>query len=1093
MSFDKTGEFDVFDYRLSVYRHTRCGAHVLHLPLPGPLVSAQIVFATGAFDDSGLAHTLEHLIFCGSRSYPQRGFLDTLAVRSLSSGTNAYTADDHTAYSITTAGPEGFARVLPVFVDHILHPTLSDHQFITEVYHVDGVAAEQGVVFCEMAGREHSEADLIDLHVRKGLFPESAYAFESGGKTEAIRQLTNSDVKNYHNHFYSPENMGILICGTIDIALIFQALSSVNFSPVNHISSLPTTVSFSNSQTPSQTASVEKIEFPSQDESVGTMVFSWQGPASNDFETIVSLDILLRYLQDTTASPLYQTFVENDEPWCAEVDFDIKTYFQTALVIYFSGVNCNDNDSVMFETSDQENDSGDDDMDDISTDESESSDEAAVVYVEPLTFKERLLSLLKSLVAPGIIARSDLDRTIDRYLRKIREALEDDPHEVAANYIIPDITRFHIELLNKNAEAEDLTLRCTRGSVFEIVSGLSKLPMDHWTSLIQTWFIDNPVSQLVARPSKRLAATLADADSSQLAARKLRFGKDGLSHLSKIASDAFDANKVNLSQETLDAFPPVPNISNLPKVPCEVSFCDTAQAKNGVRRPFAQCQVLFTGTRFTHCRIGFNIAFLPNKLRQYLVLLQELIFQSPVASMGKKELDYRLSIRRSSELFVSYEAAVGFGNETWSCGWLPDIFTLAFSCEPKQFSEGISWMIEVLFNARFTKDRIASAVQKLLSDLYEVRRDGGCLLSAVSTRLTSVRKQSLQKHPSGVDNELHIGIFSQGPFLKDLSKKLQNGGRKSGVKAIIDALDSLRCMILQGCVGYPGFAQLSLPTSESGQSPVGLLLGRWDKEMAKFQSSRKLKAVFSEKSEKIVTFPYPRKAFSISDFDFSQFGQNVIVPVEGITASYMSLVVACDVLKSDDYFGVVLLAELLSRTEGPLYTSVRGKGFAYDASVTLSPWTGQLNYDVSESSDPYQAVTEFFGILNSFGTDEGFSKICSSFNLETARAAVAFRLVAEKSTGAACIGAWLRKGLRGILTDNEESEIEKSLFKVTDEDLRKVYNTHFRKFFGGDSRFAVLITKPQTDAETDDLVRKFQEQPLGIELTVVKKLKEFEI
>jgi Zn-dependent M16 (insulinase) family peptidase len=53
------------------------------------------------------------------------------------------------------------AEILPVFLDHVLHPTLRDDQYVTEVYHVDGEGKQQGVVFSEMASRENSEADLV--------------------------------------------------------------------------------------------------------------------------------------------------------------------------------------------------------------------------------------------------------------------------------------------------------------------------------------------------------------------------------------------------------------------------------------------------------------------------------------------------------------------------------------------------------------------------------------------------------------------------------------------------------------------------------------------------------------------------------------------------------------------------------------------------------------------------------------------------------------------------------------------------------------------------------------------------------------------
>ena len=52
--------------------------------------------------DDGLPHTLEHLVFMGSKKYPFKGVLDVIANRCLASGTNAWTDQDHTAYTLNT-------------------------------------------------------------------------------------------------------------------------------------------------------------------------------------------------------------------------------------------------------------------------------------------------------------------------------------------------------------------------------------------------------------------------------------------------------------------------------------------------------------------------------------------------------------------------------------------------------------------------------------------------------------------------------------------------------------------------------------------------------------------------------------------------------------------------------------------------------------------------------------------------------------------------------------------------------------------------------------------------------------------------------
>ncbi|KAJ3296826.1 hypothetical protein HDU79_005618 [Rhizoclosmatium sp. JEL0117] len=1090
---------------VSVYKHSQTGLRVVFATLPGPLVSAQIVVATGAANDAGLAHTLEHLVFCGSKEHPRRGFLDTLATRSLSTGSNAYTADDHTSYSIVTAGAEGLARVLPVLLDHVLHPTLSDDQFMMEVYHVDGHGSEQGVVFCEMGGREHTEADLIDLRVRQALFPGTAYAFECGGKTAAIRNLTNSDIKNYHSRFYYPDNMTILICGTTEPTLIFKALESVDLSaPIPSKPDTPIEFTTAMDFTPSSFA--DTVTFPSQDESQGSMVFAWHGPLSSDFRKIVALDIVLRFLQDSSASPLYQTFVETDEPWAAEVDYDIKTYLQTAIVIYFSGVKCEDEDKAG-ETDDHmdvQSDDGDhewddeDDEDGDDDDEEDDDEDDNMVAVEPAVFKAKLMTLLESYTNPSSISREDLVRTIERYTRKIKEAFEEDPHEVVANYVMPDITRFHLSnsLQGRGTENafQDPVMTLTRGSVFRIIDDLLNEPIEFWCDLIKTWFLDQPVFQLTAKPSRALAADLAAQEAQALAQRKETLGKEGLDKMGILAANAFEANKVNIPDSVLATFPSIPNPATLPKLTCEMSIHDVSSSPEKLRRPFTQAQIITTETLFTHIRLAFNISTIPSKLRPYLVLFQELLFQSPVALPStKKEIDYRSVIKKTTETFVSHESAVGFGNDMWSCTWLAEMYMISVTADPSLFSNAMDWILHVLLYTRFTKERVLSAIQKLSSDLCDVKRDGGCLVAAVSNRLTGARKKG---HASGdCENLLGMSIFTQEGFLKALGRKCKTGGVK-GVKSVIESLEALRNAVVMGAkVVEPGFVQIGVPISgtEGGEALLGQFLTKWDKEISSFCGVNKVRPQSAGKGEVGTAFPLPRVPFDVSLLDTTKFGNGVVVPVEGVTASYMSIVVPCDVLKTKDYYAVALLAELLSRAEGPLYTSIRGKGYAYDASVTLAAWSSHLTFDLSESSDPHRAVLEFYKILHSLNTETGFSEIASAFNIETARASVMYRVVTEKSTGGGCIGSTLRRCLRGFVTEEQENEFQRSLLDVTAADLKRVYVQYYRQFFEPTQRLAVLITKTQKEDAVDLMCKNFKESPVGIELKHVKKLSEFNL
>src|SRR5204862_540999 len=83
---------------ITQYESERTGMRVAVCDRQSPKVHGYFALATEIHDDSGAPHTLEHLIFMGSKSYKYKGVLDKLATRGYSF-TNAWTATDHTAYT----------------------------------------------------------------------------------------------------------------------------------------------------------------------------------------------------------------------------------------------------------------------------------------------------------------------------------------------------------------------------------------------------------------------------------------------------------------------------------------------------------------------------------------------------------------------------------------------------------------------------------------------------------------------------------------------------------------------------------------------------------------------------------------------------------------------------------------------------------------------------------------------------------------------------------------------------------------------------------------------------------------------------------
>ncbi|KIH59803.1 peptidase, M16 family [Ancylostoma duodenale] len=156
---------------VSLYRSRRSKLAVAIGDVPGPMVKGCISFATEADSDDGLPHTLEHLVFMGSKKFPFKGFLDIVANRCLAQGTNAYTDQDRTVYTLST-----------------------DSHFATEVHHINGKGEDAGVVYCEMQDDESNMESLVDRKKKEVLYPtNNPYCVDVAGRLKTLRETCTPD------------------------------------------------------------------------------------------------------------------------------------------------------------------------------------------------------------------------------------------------------------------------------------------------------------------------------------------------------------------------------------------------------------------------------------------------------------------------------------------------------------------------------------------------------------------------------------------------------------------------------------------------------------------------------------------------------------------------------------------------------------------------------------------------------------------------------------------------------------------------------------------------------------------------------------
>lgn len=252
----------------------------------GPKVLGYFALATEIHDDSGAPHTLEHLCFMGSKSYPYKGVLDRLATRAYSN-TNAWTATDHTCYTLDTAGWAGFSQILPVYLEHVIVPTLTDSGCYTEVHHVDGEGHDAGVVYAEMQGVQNKQPEIMDLKSKRLMYPEGVgFRYETGGMMEQLRVLTSDRIRQFHREMYQPKNLCLIIVGEVDHDDLLQILDKFEGTILEDIPKPDAPFKRpwveSKQPPPLQESMLETVDFPEEDETSGEISISFFGPSCND-------------------------------------------------------------------------------------------------------------------------------------------------------------------------------------------------------------------------------------------------------------------------------------------------------------------------------------------------------------------------------------------------------------------------------------------------------------------------------------------------------------------------------------------------------------------------------------------------------------------------------------------------------------------------------------------------------------------------------------------------------------------------------------------------------------------------------------------
>lgn len=205
-------------------KHKKSGARVLLMENDDENKVFTVGFRTPPSDSTGVPHIMEHSVLCGSRDFPVKDPFVELVKGSLNTFLNAMTYPDKTVYPVASCNDKDFQNLMHVYMDAVFYPNIYQHDEIFrqegwsyKLDEPDGKLEYNGVVYNEMKGAFSSPEGVLDRVILNSLFPDTSYAYESGGDPEEIPNLTYEQFLDFHRKYYHPSNSYIYLYGDMDM------------------------------------------------------------------------------------------------------------------------------------------------------------------------------------------------------------------------------------------------------------------------------------------------------------------------------------------------------------------------------------------------------------------------------------------------------------------------------------------------------------------------------------------------------------------------------------------------------------------------------------------------------------------------------------------------------------------------------------------------------------------------------------------------------------------------------------------------------------------------------------------------------------
>ncbi|CAE7907332.1 unnamed protein product [Symbiodinium necroappetens] len=961
--------------------------------------------------------------------------------------------------------------ILPVYLDHVLFPTLKDSGFITEIHHITGEGSDAGVVYCEMQARENEAGDMCDRAMRLAVYPgRCSYKSETGGRLKELRDLTNKTVQDYHSAYYRPDNLCVIVTGQVDFKDLCQACQPTVASIMasERIQKLPALERpFSGPVPMPKEQQRVRMEFPAEDETSGGVVeMCWPGPAWTDFRKVVALKVLLAYLCEDSISPLRKALVETVPPLCGKISEGLHDYKQELINITLDSCD-----------------------------------------VEQLSKRDVTAEVQAVFTATAAEDGSGIDvarirSVIRQQQRRHLSAVESNPHDLFSGEIIGSFC-YAPDFAPGVSDNKGESVRARLDSPAALEALLEWKSKD-WAALCKEFLVSssNPGVTVCGFPSKKCGETIQSEDAARIEAQKTALGEEGCKKAGETVAAAEEENDVDTPEEVSAEFQ-VPDVGKVKLIAaCLHDRVDvsTVTVKGGVveevygqeaaklkallgQTPSSELPSLafqfdhVPGAQFAKCHVMLPLAGLTTRQLELLPLWVDTAFELPLAKSSLGEaISYEAVVQLLTDTVVDQSCSVGVGGGRFRAGRAGNMLHMSLKVERSRYAEASKLLGRLVADAEFSVDRLQVAAKRMLNDIPNHKRNGRGLM-----RLAVAAFDFSDDCAVGTTS-----VFRVEQLLKAVAED----------RAVLGLVASELATLRSALLGVAGQARVA-----GDVAALGDIFGPWSSGpwAAKFGGSG---GYSNGTSARPLLARELHALDALKPPDGSTVGCLITSSAEESNYWLLERTSFSDP-RSPDLPPLLVAIEYITALEGPFWRQIRGKGFAppncmvrYSYGLSHDLDNGKLTFRLFKATNPvaaYQAARTIVQKLCSEGPrtrDYGSAKKegdegeeddvgLDPSALEAAQSGVLFGLIEPVDTVPGAMGEAFANTLQRCPPDQLQWLL-KAVQNVTEESVQSAMQKHVLPLFDGScGRTVSMVAPAQKREELEEAVAKL-EPPLKV-------------